>query len=160
MENERNKRWSKEEEQVLLDYIKKHDNITVGLQEAAKELNRSQEACRSRYKYLSKKTKVKTTGKNRKHIKWDEEKCKYLLDYIGKHPYNLNLAFEHIAEKYNTTSVGVRQRYYMIKKNHSVVFTTIGKKTQSPNTKNIPYDSLEKPEKHSIWSKLKKLLKL
>ena len=29
---ERNKRWSKEEEKVLLNYIKKHGNVTIGLQ--------------------------------------------------------------------------------------------------------------------------------
>lgn len=158
---ERNKRWSKEEEKVLLDCIRECDNIVIGIEKASKTINRSFAACKLRYeKNIPKNKKIKTVGNNRKHMKWDEEKDKYLLDYIGKHPNNIHLAFEHLANKYNTSICSIQNRYYKTKKNHSVVFTTIGKKTQSPNTKNIPYDSLEKPEKHSIWSKLKKLLKL
>lgn len=158
---ERNKRWSKDEEQVLLEYIKKHGNVTIGLQEAAKKLNRSFMACQTRYYYcIPEDKKLKKTTKRTKRIKWDIEKEKYLFDYISKNQNNINLAFAYIANKYNTTPPSIRNRYYLLKKNHSVVFTTIGKKTQSPNTKNIPYDSSEKPEKHSIWSKLKKLLKL
>lgn len=158
---ERNKRWSKEEEKVLLDCIKKHGNMTIGIQEASKELNRSFLACQTRYYYyIPKDKKLKKTTKRTKYIKWDTEKEKYLFDYVSKNQNNINLAFEHIAKKYETTPSSVRRKYYSLKKNYSVVFTTIGKKTQSPNTKNIPYDSSEKPKKHSIWSKLKKLLKL
>jgi hypothetical protein len=158
---ERNKRWSKEEEQVLLNCIRECDNIAKGVEKASKQLNRSWKACNNRYRiYIPENKKIKTKGKRGKYIKWDKEKEKYLLDYVGKHPNNISLAFEHVANKYNTTSRNVEVRYYIIKKNHSAVFTTIGKKTQSPNTKNIPYDSSKKPEKHSIWSKLKKLLKL
>lgn len=158
---ERNKRWSKEEEQVLLDCIRECDNIAMGLDKASKQLNRSCKACNTRYKNcIPKNKKIKTKGKRRKYTKWDEEKKKYLLEYIGKHPNNIYLAFEHIANKYNITTAAVEGQYYIIKRNHSAVFTTVGKKTQSPNTKNIPYDSSEKPKKHSIWSKLKKLLKL
>lgn len=158
---ERNKRWSKEEEQVILDCIRECDNITIGIEKASSKLNRSYSACYTRYQYhIPKNKKIKTTGKNRKYIKWDKEKEKYLLECVGKHPNNIGLAFEHVANKYNTTAKAVEIKYYSLKKNHSVVFTTVGKKTQSPNTKNIPYDSSEKPKKHSIWSKLKKLLKL
>ena len=156
---ERNKRWSKEEEQVLLDCIRECDNIAVGIGKATKKLDRSYKACLFRYRhYIPKNKQIKTTGNNRKYTKWDEEKDKYAIDYIGKHPNNLYEAFTYIAEKYNTTPHAVQNRYY-VKLKSSVVFTTIGKKTQSPNTKNIPYDSSEKPNKHIIWSKLKKLLK-
>jgi hypothetical protein len=158
---ERNKRWSKEEEQALLDCIKECDNIATGLEKASKTINRSFAACKVRYeKTIPKNKKIKTVGNNRKRTKWDKEKDRYLLDYVGKHPNNIFLAFEHIANKYNTTTHAVQQRYYTIRKNYSTVFTTIGKKTHSSNAKNIPYDSSEKPEKHSIWSKLKKLLKI
>lgn len=158
---ERNKRWSKEEEQVILDCIRECDNITAGLEKASKTLNRSYMACKTRYaNAISKNKKIKTVGNNRKHTKWDKEKDRYLLDYVGKHPNNIFLAFEHIANKYNTTTHAVQNRYYTIRKNHSTVFTVIGKKTHSPNTKNISYDSSEKSKKHNIWSKLKKLLKL
>lgn len=157
---ERNKRWSKEEEKVLLECIKKHGNVTIGLQEVSKKLNRSFLACQARYYYyIPKDKKLKKTTKRTKRIKWDTEKEKYLFDYIGKNQNNINLAFAHIANKYNTTPNNIKTKYYLLKKNYSVVFTTIGKKTQSPNTKNIAYDSSEKPIKHSIWSKLKKLLK-
>ena len=158
---ERNKRWSTEEEQVLLDCIRECDNIAAGVEKASKQLNRSWKACDTRYRlYIPKDKKIKTKRKNKKYIKWDKEKEKYLLDYVGKHPNNISLAFEHIANKYNINARTVEHRYYIIKKNHSAVFTTIGKKTQSPNTKNIPYDSSEKHKKHSIWSKLKKLLRI
>lgn len=158
---ERNKRWSKEEEQVLLDYIKKYGNITIGIQKASKELNRSFLACQARYYYyIPKNKKLKKTTQRTKYIKWDEEKEKYLFDYISKNQNNINLAFEHIANKYNTTPSNIKSKYYVARKKYGVVFTTIGKKTQSTNIKNIPYDSSEKPKKHSIWSKLKKLLKL
>lgn len=160
---ERNRRWSKEEEQVLLDCIRDCNNMTEGLQKASKDLNRSYKACLIRYQiHIPKNKKVKDTGKRRrKYTKWNEEKDKYILDYIGKHPNNIHLSFEHIANKYGISPNAVGRRYYaVLKKNPSYVFTTIGKKTQSSNTKNIPYDSSEKPKKHSIWSKLKKLLKL
>ena len=98
---ERNKRWSKEEEQVLLDHINKHGNITIGLQEAAKEINRSFLACQARYYYyIPKNKKLKKTIKRSKYIKWDKEKDKYMFNYISKNPNNLNLAFENIAKKY------------------------------------------------------------
>ena len=158
---ERNKRWSKEEEQVILDCIRECKNIARGLQKASRDLNRSYKACLFRYQYyIPENKKIKNTGKGRKYTRWNEEKDKYVLDYIGKHPNNLHLSFEHIADKYGTTPDAVCHRYYAIlKKNSSYVFTTIGKKTQSLNTKNISYDSSKKSNKHSIWSKLKKLLK-
>ena len=159
---ERNKKWSKEEEKVLLDCVRECDNVSEGLQKASKDLNRSYTACLFRYEYhIPKNKKIKDTGKRRKYTRWNEEKDKYILDYIGKHPNNLHLSFEHIADKYGTTPNAVSNRYYtVLKKSPSYVFTTIGKKTQSPNTKNIPYDSSDKPKRHSIWSKLKKLLKI
>jgi hypothetical protein len=93
-------------------------------------------------------------------MKWDKEKLNYLFDCVSKNPNNIGLVFEKVAEKYNITPRWPETNYYRFKKDHQIVFTIIGKKTQSPNTKNIPYDSSEKPKKHSIWSKLKKLLKI
>ena len=157
---ERNKRWSKEEEKVILDCIREVNNMSVGLQNASKKLNRSYKSCYVRYTQIIPKNKrINTTGNNRKYTRWNEEKDKYAMDYISKHPNNLHTSFEYIASKYNTTPNAVQTRYYTTWIKSSVLFTTVGKKTQSPNTKNISYDSSEKPIKHSIWSKLKKLLK-
>lgn len=157
-----NKRWSKDEEQVLLNQIKECDNISIGIYKASKYLNRSVEACRVRYYYhIPKNKKIKNIKKTRsKYIKWNKEKDNYLLDYIGKHPNNIYLAFEHVANKYNITPSAVAHRYYIIKKNHSAVFTIIGKKTHSSNVKNIAYDSPVKAAKHSLWSKVKKLFNI
>lgn len=158
---ERNKRWSKEEEQVLLDCIRECDNTSIGIQKAVIKLNRSYRACYDRYaRYIPKDRRINTSGKHRTHMKWDKEKLNYLFDCVSKNPNNIGLVFEKVAEKYNITPRCVETNYYRFKKGHQIVFTTIGKKTQSPNTKNIPYDSSDKPKKHSIWSKLKKLLKL
>ena len=155
-----NKKWSKDEEQVLLDCIRECDNITIGLEKASKTLSRSFKACQSRYSRIYKNKKIKTTGKNRIYTRWNEEKDRYLLDYIGKHPNNICLAFEHVANKYNASFRAVEHRYYQIKNNHSAVFTIIGKKTHSPNIKNIAYDSPVKATKHSLWSKIKKLFNI
>ena len=155
-----NKRWSKEEEQVLLDCVRECNNVTIGLEKASKILSRSFKACQSRYNRIYENKKIKTTGKNRIYTRWNEEKDRYLLDYIGKHPNNIGLAFEHVANKYNTSFRAVESRYYQIRNNHSAVFTIIGKKTHSPNVKNIAYDSPVKAAKHSLWSKVKKLFNI
>ena len=56
-----NKRWTPEEENILLGYIKSNiHNIHKGIVEAAKELNRTEVACRLHwYGVLSKKDATK-----------------------------------------------------------------------------------------------------
>ena len=155
---ERNKRWSKEEEQVVIDCIKK-EGVNQGLLTASKKINRSCTACRNRWDiYLKKKVGI-TPKVKRTYKKWTKEEIELLKDTISKNPNNIYLCCEQLSEKLDRNPKAIYVEYNKIKKS-SVIFMTVGKKTQSPNTKNIPYDSSEKPKKHSIWSKLKKLLKI
>lgn len=151
-----NKRWSKDEELVVMDCIKK-EGVNQGLLTASKKIDRSYSACKNRWDhYLKKKVKVIPKGK-RIHKKWTKEEIELLKDTISKNPNNIYLCCEQLSPRLNRTPKAVYTEYRNLK---SVLFMTVGKKTYSPNVKNIAYDSPVKAAKHSLWSKIKKLFNI
>ena len=153
-----NKRWSKDEELVVIDCIKK-EGVERGLLSASKKINRSWAACRTRWTYCLKK-EIQTVPKRKvAHKKWTKAEIDLLKDTISKNPNNIYLCCEQLSKKLNRTTTAIYEEYRRLKKS-SVLFMTVGKKTHSPNVKNIAYDSPVKATKHSLWSKIKKLFNL
>lgn len=153
-----NKRWSKDEELVVIDCIKK-EGVERGLLSASKKINRSWAACKNRWEdYLKKKVKTVPKGKVT-HKKWTKEERDLLKDTISKNPNNIYLCCEQLSSQLDRTPRAIYTEYKKLKKS-SVLFMTVGKKTHSPNIKNIAYDSSVKATKHSLWSKIKKLFNI
>lgn len=153
-----NKRWSKDEELVVIDCIKK-EGVERGLLSASKKIKRSYSACKNRWDYyLKKEVKVIPKGK-RGYKKWTKEEIDLLKDTISKNPNNIYLCCEQLSKKLNRTPRAIYTEYKKLKKS-SVLFMTVGKKTHSSNIKNIAYDSPVKATKHSLWSKVKKLFNI
>lgn len=151
-----NKRWSKDEELVVIDCIKK-EGVERGLLSASKKINRSWSACKNRWDYYLKK-KVKTVPKGKvSRKKWTKEELELLKDTISKNPNNIYLCCEQLSRQLDRTPRAVYTEYRNLK---SVLFMTIGKKTHSSNIKNIAYNSSVKATKHSLWSKVKKLFNI
>ena len=153
-----NKRWSKDEELVVIDCIKK-EGIEEGLLTASKEINRSWAACRARWDYYLKK-KVKVVPKSKRTCKkWTKGEIELLKDTISKNPNNIYLCCEQLSNQLNRSPKAIYLEYMKLRKS-SVLFMTVGKKTYSPNVKNIAYDSPIKATKHSLWSRIKKLFNI
>lgn len=153
-----NKRWSKDEELVVIDCIKK-EGVERGLLSASKKINRSWKACKNRWNFYLKE-KVKAIPKSKQiHKRWTKEEIDLLKDTISKNPNNIYLCCEQLSEKLNRTPRAIYAEYRQLRKS-SVLFMTVGKKTHSPNVKNIAYDSPVKATKHSLWSKVKKLFNI
>lgn len=151
-----NKRWSKDEELVVIDCIKR-EGVEKGLLSASKKTDRSYSACKNRWDHcLKKKVKVIPKGK-RVHKKWTKEERELLKDTISKNPNNIHLCCEQLSRQLDRTPRAVYAEYRNLK---SVLFMTVSKKAYSPNAKNIAYDSPVKATKHSLWSKIKKLFNI
>lgn len=152
-----NKRWSKDEERVVIDCIKK-EGVNQGLLTASKKINRSYTSCKDRWRHYLKK-KVKTVPKKRvKNKKWTKEEIDLLKNTISKNPNNIYLCCEQLSPHLNRTTEAIYEKYRKLRKS-SVLFMTVGKKTYSSNIKNIAYDSPLKPIKHSLWNKVKNLFR-
>ena len=151
-----NKRWSRDEELVVIDCIKK-EGVNQGLLTASTLINRSWSACKNRYDCYLKK-EIKTVPKRKRpYKKWTKDERDLLKDTISKNPNNIYLCCEQLSPRLNRTPKAVYTEYRKLK---SVLFMTVGKKTYSPNVKNIAYNSPVKATKHSLWSKIKKLFNI
>lgn len=151
-----NKRWSRDEELVVIDCIKK-EGVNQGLLTASTLINRSWSACKNRYDYYLKKEIKIVPKRKRPYKKWTKEERDLLKDTISKNPNNIYLCCEQLSHQLNRTPRAVYTEYRNLK---SVLFMTVGKKTYSPNVKNIAYDSPVKATKHSLWSRIKKLFNI
>lgn len=98
-------------------------------------------------------------------IKWTDEENKILVQAIAANPHNLSEAIKEASKKLNRTYKACKQHWYVVlsPKNNptkvGVSFISIGSESTYKNRKNSGI-AISKPEKSTLWSRIKKFLGL
>ena len=98
-------------------------------------------------------------------IKWTDEENKILVQAIAANPHNLSEAIKEASKKLNRTYKACKQHWYAVlspKNNPTKVgisFISIGSESIYKNRKNSGI-AISKPEKSTLWSRIKKFLGL
>lgn len=148
-----NKKWSKDEELIILDCVKESKTITKGLCAAAIKLKRSYGAVRQRYNKI---------GNTQSLLFWTEKEDKVLIECVKNHATNITEAFRECSTIINRTVISCHERWYrhLIKK--EVCFATIGKQTKNINRKNVHINTSDNTitTTQMWWRKFLNLIKL
>lgn len=100
-----------------------------------------------------------------KGVKWTDEENKILVQAIAANPHNISEAIKEASRNLNRTYKACQQHWYMAlspKNNPTKVgisFISIGSESIYKNRKNSG-TSILKPEKSTLWSRIKKFLGL
>ena len=100
-----------------------------------------------------------------KGVKWTDEENKILVQAIAANPHNLSEAIREASKNLNRTYKACKQHWYLAlspKNNPTKVgisFISIGSESIYKNRKNSG-TSILKPEKSTLWSRIKKFLGL
>ena len=100
-----------------------------------------------------------------KGVKWTDEENKILVQAITANPHNLSEAIREASKNLNRTYKACKQHWYLAlspKNNPTKVgisFVSVGSNSVYKNRKNSG-TSILKPEKSTLWSRIKKFLGL
>lgn len=100
-----------------------------------------------------------------KGVKWTDEENKILVQAITANPHNLSEAIREASKNLNRTTKACKQHWYstLSPKNNptkvGISFISIGSNSVYKNRKNSG-TAILKPEKSTLWSRIKKLLGL
>lgn len=100
-----------------------------------------------------------------KGVKWTDEENKILVQAIAANPHNLSEAIREASKNLNRTYKACKQHWYMAlspKNNPTKVgisFVSVGSNSVYKNRKNSG-TAILKPEKSTLWSRIKKFLGL
>ena len=100
-----------------------------------------------------------------KGVKWTDEENKILVQAITANPHNLSEAIRKASKKLNRTTKACKQHWYsaLSPKNNptkvGISFVSVGSNSVYKNRKNSG-TSILKPEKSTLWSRIKKFLGL
>lgn len=100
-----------------------------------------------------------------KKTKWTKEEEDILVQAIESYPHNIKKACRQAAIKINRTPTACELRWYNIiapinnPTKKGVSFLTVGPKTIYKNRKNSRNSTI-KPEKSTLWTKIKKFISL
>lgn len=100
-----------------------------------------------------------------KGVKWTDEENKILVQAITANPHNISEAIKEASKKLNRTYKACSQHWYsaLSPKNNptkvGISFISVGSKSTYKNRKNSG-NALSKPEKSTLWSRIKKFLGL
>lgn len=148
-------KWSKQEEQVLLDAINANSTYDAAFKEASSKLGRTERACRYKwYGYL----KPNNKPKSKKGNNWTPEQDKILSEQIELCDTRRE-AFEEAAKLTGRSVASCAQRWY----NHLSVkkktfFATVSKKSSIKNRTRPSRKVPATPRDENWWKKILKLL--
>ena len=100
-----------------------------------------------------------------KGVKWTDEENKILVQAIAANPHNLSEAIRKASKNLNRTYKACSQHWYLAlspKNNPTKVgisFVSVGSNSVYKNRKNSG-TAILKPEKSTLWSRIKKFLGL
>ena len=100
-----------------------------------------------------------------KGVKWTDEENKILVQAITANPHNLSEAIREASKSLNRTTKACKQHWYLAlspKNNPTKVgisFVSVGSNSVYKNRKNSG-TAILKPEKSTLWSRIKKFLGL
>ena len=100
-----------------------------------------------------------------KGVKWTDEENKILVQAIAANPHNLSEAIRKASKNLNRTTKACKQHWYLAlspKNNPTKVgisFVSVGSNSVYKNRKNSG-TAILKPEKNTLWSRIKKFLGL
>ena len=100
-----------------------------------------------------------------KGVKWTDEENKILVQAIAANPHNLSEAIKEASKNLNRTYKACKQHWYLAlspKNNPTKVgisFISVGSNSVYKNRKNSG-TAILKPEKSTLWSRIKKFLGL
>lgn len=100
-----------------------------------------------------------------KGVKWTDEENKILVQAIAANPHNLSEAIREASRNLNRTYKACKQHWYLAlspKNNPTKVgisFVSVGSNSVYKNRKNSG-TAILKPEKSTLWSRIKKFLGL
>ena len=100
-----------------------------------------------------------------KGVKWTNEENKILVQAIAANPHNLSEAIREASKNLNRTYKACKQHWYsaLSSKNNptkvGISFVSVGSNSVYKNRKNSG-TSILKPEKNTLWSRIKKFLGL
>lgn len=135
------KKWSKEEEDSLLDLIKSH-SISEAITIHAREFGRNAHSVNTHYYRSMMKNIPEEERRNLPLGKkpYSESELKDLLELVSAYPHNMREAFRIHANNTGRNAKNVENFFgrYRRKQEAKVCMATIGgKKHSSPNRKNI-----------------------
>lgn len=100
-----------------------------------------------------------------KGVKWTDEENKILVQAIAANPHNLSDAIKEASKNLNRTTKACSIHWYSVlspKNNPTKVgisFVSVGSNSVYKNRKNSGI-AISKPEKSTLWSRIKKFLGL
>lgn len=100
-----------------------------------------------------------------KGVKWTDEENKILVQAIAANPHNISEAIREASKNLNRTYKACKQHWYLAlspKNNPTKVgisFVSVGSNSVYKNRKNSG-TAILKPEKSTLWSRIKKFLGL
>ena len=100
-----------------------------------------------------------------KKTKWTKEEEDILVQAIESYPHNIKEACRQAAIKINRTPIACELHWYNViapinnPTKKGVSFLTVGPKTIYKNRKNSRNSTI-KPEKSTLWAKIKKFINL
>lgn len=100
-----------------------------------------------------------------KGVKWTDEENKILVQAIAANPHNISEAIKEASRNLNRTYKACKQHWYLAlspKNNPTKVgisFVSVGSNSVYKNRKNSG-TAILKPEKSTLWSRIKKFLGL
>ena len=100
-----------------------------------------------------------------KGVKWTDEENKILVQAIAANPHNISEAIKEASKNLNRTYKACKQHWYLAlspKNNPTKVgisFVSVGSNSVYKNRKNSG-TAILKPEKSTLWSRIKKFLGL
>lgn len=100
-----------------------------------------------------------------KGVKWTDEENKILVQAITANPHNISEAIREASKNLNRTTKACKHHWYSVlspKNNPTKVgisFVSVGSNSVYKNRKNSG-TAILKPEKSTLWSRIKKFLGL
>lgn len=158
----RGKKWTKEEDEILVQALKANSLKVDACLQASKQLGRTTQACLRRTQTLR-----PAEGPNiQKRIvkRWTEEEDKFFLKAIKNGSYNLQAVFEFVAEELGRTTDSVTSRWYRHLSNPKdsqyagICFISIAENLKLKNRKIWINGYKVEPEKPTLWRRIKKFL--
>lgn len=150
------KKWSKDEDLVLLSEVKKNPskNLNVIFLAIAKKLDRSPMSIKSRYKLI--KLEKRKGGRKAGHSVWTKENERRLIQAVKANPYNRYEAFRQVEK--DTGISWKYAKYYWYNKDFEVCTMSFSPKQVFKNrTSYVEGRNRIKPTtpKQRFWNRIK-----
>ena len=151
MKNKKYKRWTNEEESVIISMRAEGKTI----KEIATVLGRTEGTTQVKISKMINQCKLEKKSNNTPRIDFDK-----VGKYVSENPGNISEAFRKYAKDYNCSYNSIRKAYYtgwrnkIRVKDRGTLFTVVGKKGHTTNNgKNT-----NNQKRSNLWNKLKEWL--